>query len=115
VIEIDDANGTADPAAVCMQVDLTMSLRYPATWTLLKHGLLRPQWPPAAPTLPATLTGVEEEKLLVADEAASRLGTTKDWIYRQRRLPFAVKLGKRMTRYSASGISKWIRNREGRG
>jgi hypothetical protein len=59
------------------------------------------------------------ERLLTAQEAAERLSVPVDWVYRHsRRLPF-VELGdkespSRLLRFSASGLDRFIREREGR-
>ena len=43
-----------------------------------------------------------EDRLLVIADAASRLGVSKDWLYRNSgRLPFTVRLAERALRYSA--------------
>ncbi len=55
----------------------------------------------------------EEDRLLNVEEAAARLGVTADWLYRQRDLPFTVKVG-RLRRYSSAGIAQWIKRRAGR-
>jgi predicted DNA-binding transcriptional regulator AlpA len=57
----------------------------------------------------------EEDVLLDVDRAAERLGTSKDWLYRHAdKLPFTVRLGARQLRFSASGIGRYIRQRQGR-
>ena len=54
------------------------------------------------------------DTLLRVGEAATRLGTSTDWLYRQaKRLPFTVRQGGQL-RFSAQGISRYIRQREGR-
>jgi predicted DNA-binding transcriptional regulator AlpA len=53
--------------------------------------------------------------LLDVEEAAERLGTSADWLYRNaRRLPFTVRVGSRQLRFSVEGINRWIANRQGR-
>lgn len=55
-----------------------------------------------------------EDRLLDIDEAASRLGTNRQWIYRRTRdLPFVVRLGGKV-RFSAQGIDRWIASKAGR-
>jgi predicted DNA-binding transcriptional regulator AlpA len=62
---------------------------------------------------PQTANG-DEDRLLDAGEAAQRLGTSPDWLYRRAaRLPFTVRLG-RALRFSAQGIDRYIRQRQGR-
>lgn len=54
------------------------------------------------------------DRLLTAEEAATRLGVSTDWIYRRAtKLPFTVRLGARL-RFSTKGIERYIRQREGR-
>jgi excisionase family DNA binding protein len=54
------------------------------------------------------------DRLLDVKEAARRLGVAPDWLYRRaRNLPFTVPLG-RTLRFSASGLERYIRQREGR-
>jgi excisionase family DNA binding protein len=54
-----------------------------------------------------------EQSLLTIEDAAQRLGVSKDWLYRRtRRLPFVVRVGGRI-RFSPSGIDRYIRNRMG--
>jgi excisionase family DNA binding protein len=68
---------------------------------LLANGNVNNQ--PAAPA-----------KLLTVEEAADRIGVSKDFLYRnQKTLPFVVHVG-RALRFSESGIEKWIRNRSGK-
>jgi len=63
-------------------------------------------------------TGVEPnaqpDRLLTVDEAAHRLGTTADWLYRKSAIyPFTVRNGRQL-RFSAQGIDRWIRRNQGR-
>jgi len=53
------------------------------------------------------------DHLLTADDAATMLAVTKDWL-RRRELPFAVKLSEGVVRYSARGIERYIAARVGR-
>jgi predicted DNA-binding transcriptional regulator AlpA len=56
-----------------------------------------------------------EDRLLKAEEAATRLGTTRDYLYRNAgKLPFTVRLGPGQLRFSERGIQKFIRSRQGR-
>jgi len=50
----------------------------------------------------------EPNRLLTADEAAARLGVTKDWLRRRTALPFVVKLSEGVVRYSTAGIARFI-------
>jgi predicted DNA-binding transcriptional regulator AlpA len=70
---------------------------------------------PEAGPLPAppVLTVVEaEDRLLTVGEAATRLGVTKDWLYHHRKdLPFAVKLSRRVLRFSAVKLERYLEAR----
>jgi predicted DNA-binding transcriptional regulator AlpA len=55
------------------------------------------------------------DRLLDAAEAAAKLGTSKDWIYRHAAiLPFVMRVGKKQLRFSESGIERYIQQRSGR-
>lgn len=55
-----------------------------------------------------------EDRLLDVREAAQRLGTSADYLYRHgRTLPFTVRVGSRL-RFSSRGIDRYIRVRQGR-
>jgi hypothetical protein len=57
-----------------------------------------------------------EEELLTAEQAAKRLGVTTDWLYRRTGiLPFARKLSRRVVRYSAAGLAKYLADRDATG
>jgi predicted DNA-binding transcriptional regulator AlpA len=63
----------------------------------------------------ATSLQPEEDVLLDVNRAAERLGTSKDWLYRHAvKLPFTIRLGARQLRFSANGIARYIRQRQGR-
>ena len=49
-----------------------------------------------------------EDRLLTVDEAAARLGVTKDWLRRRPTLPFVVKLSEGAVRYSSRRIEQFI-------
>ena len=54
-----------------------------------------------------------EDRLLVTADAASRLGVSKDWLYRHAdRVPFTVRLSEGQLRFSAKGIDRYIASRE---
>ncbi len=56
----------------------------------------------------------EPDRLLTADEAAQRLALSPDTVYRKAsRLPFTVRLGHQV-RFSAAGIERFIRSRQGK-
>jgi hypothetical protein len=48
-----------------------------------------------------------------AKEAARRLGVSVDWLYRQQKLPFRVKVGRRVV-FSAKGLERWSLARAGK-
>ena len=55
----------------------------------------------------------DDDRLLTVEEAAGRLGTSKDWLYRNaHKLPFTVHLGPRQLRFSSKGIEKYLRNKQ---
>lgn len=61
------------------------------------------------------VTEPDGDRLLSAKEAAAKLGTTMDWLYRHADgLPFTVRVGKKQVRFSAVGIERYIRQRAGR-
>ena len=54
----------------------------------------------------------DPDRLLSADEAATLLAVSPDWLYRRaRNLPFTRKLGPKMLRFSHQGIKKWLTTR----
>lgn len=56
----------------------------------------------------------EPDRLIDVATAAERLGVSRDWLYRHsRQLPFAVRQG-RLLRFSAHGLARYIKNRQGR-
>jgi hypothetical protein len=66
-----------------------------------------------AGSAPRTDAPVEPDALLDVKEAAKRMASTKDWLYRHsRRLPFTVRNGRQL-RFSAAGIARYIRERQG--
>jgi len=56
---------------------------------------------------------VEPDRLLGVKEVAARLGRSPDYIYR-RRWPFEVKGDGRGRRFSAQGLDRYLRSRQGR-
>ena len=55
------------------------------------------------------------DRLLTAEEAAGKLNTTADWLYRnKKKLPFFVLVGQGQVRFSEQGIERWIRQQAGR-
>lgn len=68
----------------------------------------------AGRTEAARHAGVEEERLLTVPEAAARLATSRDWIYRHAaQLPFTVRNGRQL-RFSERGLTRYIQQRRGR-
>lgn len=54
------------------------------------------------------------DRLLTVEEAAQKLGLSKDYLYRHAKtLPFTVRLGSRL-RFSERGVERWVRSRQGR-
>lgn len=53
------------------------------------------------------------DSLLTVQDAATRLQTSTDWLYRNHcKLPFTIKNG-RQVRFSSKGIDRYIRERQG--
>ena len=52
--------------------------------------------------------GPHADQLLTVEEAAAKLGTTRDWLRRHPHLPFVVRLSPGQVRYSAKGIERFI-------
>jgi len=65
-------------------------------------------------TAPVSTNGSGDDRLLTVDQAAERLGVTRDWLRRRPHLPFVVKLSEGVVRYSARGIDRHITTRAGR-
>jgi excisionase family DNA binding protein len=50
-----------------------------------------------------------EDRLLTVDEAAARLGLSKDWLYRHAtKVPFTRRVGRQL-RFSSQGLESYIR------
>jgi predicted DNA-binding transcriptional regulator AlpA len=55
-----------------------------------------------------------EDRLLTVEEAAARLGTSEDWLYRHAsKLPFTVRLAPRQLRFSVQGIAQYLHRQRG--
>jgi predicted DNA-binding transcriptional regulator AlpA len=55
----------------------------------------------------------DEDRLLDAEEAATLLSVSEDWLYRYaKKLPFTRKLGPKMLRFSSLGIQKYLATRK---
>ena len=71
--------------------------------------------PAARDGFSGTTRTADGDQLLTVEGAAQKLSVPRDWLYRHsRKLPFAVRLGPRHLRFSARGIEKFIRQRQGR-
>ena len=54
------------------------------------------------------------DKNISVEEAAGRLGVSKDWLYKNAsKLPFAVRIGRRLL-FSNRGLERWNHQRQGR-
>lgn len=85
--------------------------RIPAAIAYLAARLAEAQQRQPTPNEP---TPTEEDTLIPIDEAAARLGVSKDWMYRRADgLPFTVRLGRNL-RFSSKGIQTYVRQRRGR-
>ena len=67
----------------------------------------------AARLAEAAPNGPPADQLLTVEEAAAKLGTTRDWLRRHPDLPFVVRLSPGQVRYSAKGIERFIAMRMG--
>jgi predicted DNA-binding transcriptional regulator AlpA len=73
----------------------------PREWLL---ALLEP-----AVATPALIGEPADDHLLSADQVAARFGLTKDRLYRNwKRIPGAVKLGKRPLRFTLTGVRRYL-------
>jgi hypothetical protein len=55
------------------------------------------------------------DRLLVVEEAAVKLGVTRDFLYRRKDLPFRVSVAPGQVRFSLKGIEKFIRAKTAKG
>jgi hypothetical protein len=54
----------------------------------------------------------EPDRLLTAEDAARRLGTTPRWLYRHaRQLPFTRRLSRKALRFSEAGLARYLASR----
>jgi predicted DNA-binding transcriptional regulator AlpA len=86
---------------------------------LLRGGVIEPAAPVADLMPPASPSNArqsqDQDRLLTADDAAARLGVSKDWVYHHwGQLPFAVKLGRRVLRFSQVKLEAYVEARRRR-
>lgn len=62
--------------------------------------------PALAPS--ANGAGTPDEQLLTVQEVATRFGLTTDWLYRHWRTVGGVKLGRKVLRFPASEIARYL-------
>lgn len=75
----------------------------PREWLL---ALLEPMPAPLPPT-PA-----ETDQLLTAGQVAERFGLSRDWLYRNwKSIPGAVKLGRKVLRFPATALPRYLESR----
>lgn len=68
---------------------------------------------PAAAAAPAPGGNGKPDRLLTADEAASRLGVSRRWMYRHAdTLPFTRRLDRGTLRFSERGLERWQATRK---
>jgi predicted DNA-binding transcriptional regulator AlpA len=53
-------------------------------------------------------TGTPNEQLLTVQEVATRFGLTTDWLYRHWKAVGGVKLGRKVLRFPASDIARYL-------
>jgi len=103
LVALDEAIAAAPPEGIPPLLAALSSRLNAATTRLLT---LAPE--------PANSREPPDENLSVED-AARRLGVSRDYLYRQAgKLPFAVRIGRRLL-FSARGLERWNRQRQGRG
>jgi predicted DNA-binding transcriptional regulator AlpA len=77
----------------------------PSDWLMQQLGAIGPSSATAPPA-----TG----RLLTADEAATRLGMTKQTLYRNaKRFPFTVHVGRRALRFDENKLNHWLARHTG--
>lgn len=70
---------------------------------------------PANGNAPAPGAPAEGDRLLTVEEAAHKLGASKDYLYRHAKaLPFTVRISPRQLRFSLRRIERFIQQRQGR-
>jgi len=102
----------ADPKrAACLphNVIAALLLKVAAVESALATALLDPDNPVTDVTAP-----IDGDRLLVIEEAAAKLGVTRDFLYRRKDLPFRVGVAVGQVRFSLKGIEKFIRAKTAR-
>jgi excisionase family DNA binding protein len=80
-----------------------MLVRVGALEAMLRARLASPV--PASPCA----SPAAEDRLLTTDQAAARLGVTRNWLYRHAtKLPFARKLSRKALRFSEAGLNRYL-------
>ena len=65
--------------------------------------------PPATPEASANGgAGLTDEKLLAVPEVAERFGLSEDWLYRHWKVVGGVKLGRKVLRFPASALPRYL-------
>ncbi len=96
----------ADPHRVA-DVPLTEVPALLARLASEQHRLAALETALAGRLLSSALNG-GDDRLVAVDEAAERLGVTRDWLRRRPELPFVVKLSDGVVRYSSRGINDYV-------
>jgi len=58
-----------------------------------------------------TASNGDTEPLLTIQQAAARMGVSKEYLYRRRDLPFRRKLSHRHLAFDANGLEAWLADR----
>jgi len=103
-LAIDPARASSLPAGALQG----LLCRCATVQTILLGALMT-----ASASMPGTKNVPAKDALLDVTEAAKRLATSTDWLYRHAaRLPFTVRNGRQL-RFSSEGIARYIRERTG--
>jgi predicted DNA-binding transcriptional regulator AlpA len=89
------------PPEVADAISRTCVLALAAITLRVGRSAIAPAAPPA------------EDRLLPVEDAAARLGVSRDWLYKHARtLPFTVRVGPRQLRFSVAGLERWMCSRQ---
>jgi hypothetical protein len=92
-----------DPALVPDEHIVTMLTRLAALQSALAARLIL-----ARSTGETAQVAMQEEELLTAEQAASLLSVSVDWMYRHASgLPFTKRLSRKALRFSKAGLLRW--------